>query len=88
MITRTGSMKETLNGIMSTEPSFDDIVIIKINKFQSVSIHCRMKASTQLCVGNKQSGLSTLLKGAKSVKAVASARIEPTTVRLVVRLNH
>ena len=48
-----------------------------------------MKASAQPCVENKQSGLSTLLKSTKSVKAVASARIEPTTVGLVIqRLNH
>ena len=54
-----------------------------------MSIHCRMKTSAQPCVGNKQSSLSTLLKGTKSTKAVASARIEPTTVGLVIqRLNH
>ena len=60
------------------------------NKFQAVSIHCRIKASAQPSVGNKQSGLSTLLKSTKSMKAVmTSARIEPTTVGLVIQhLNH
>ena len=58
---------------------------IKINKFQAVSIHCRMKALAQPCVGNKQSGLSTLLKGTKSVKVVVSDRtreqIIPPSIR-------
>ena len=40
-----------------------DVTIKKINKFQAVSIHCRMKAWAHPCVGNKQLGLSTLLKG-------------------------
>ena len=54
-----------------------------------MSINCSMKALAQPCVGNKQSGLSTLLKGTKSMKAMASATIEPTTVSLVIqRLYH
>ena len=56
-------------------------ILNKTNKFQALSIHCRMKASAQPCVGNKQLGISTLLKGTKYVKAVASARIEPTIIR-------
>ena len=39
-----------------------------------------LQDEAQPCIGNKQSGLSTLLKGTKSVEAVASARIEPTAV--------
>ena len=45
-----------------------DVKDRNINKFQAVSIHCRMKASALPCVVDKQFGLSTLLKRTKSVQ--------------------
>ena len=44
-----------------------------------------MKASAQPFVADKHSDSSSSLKGSKSVKAVASARIETTTVGLVIQ---